>query len=136
MIETAHLTLNVFYAESEVVGNLKTKIASNLSTLSGEYECRDIEFQGLGMFRNSVVWATPIKGTDFLHRLYDLMEHVLLDNKCTSILPSFIPHVTLFKSDEVDMNISAKDLGILQKYFDCYNHLKCFQKCMKIISLG
>ena len=115
MKETAHLTLNVFYAESEVVVNLKTKIASNLSTLSGKFQSQDIEFQGLGMFRNSVVWAAPVKGNDILHMLYDLMEHVLLDNGCTSILPSFIPHVTLFKSDEaVGMNISPKDLGILQ----------------------
>ena len=126
----------MFYAESEVVGNLKTKIASNLSNLSGKFECQDIAFQGLGMFRNSVVWAAPVKGNDFLHMLYDLMEYVLLDNRCTSILPSFIPHVTLFKSDDVSMNISPKDLGILQKGFSCSIKLNYFfQKFLKIISL-
>ena len=41
-VETAHLTLNVFYAESEVIGSLKTQIASNISTLQGKYEVQEI----------------------------------------------------------------------------------------------
>ena len=102
----------MFYAESEVIGSLKTQIGSNISTLQGKFEVQEIEFQGLGMFRNSVLWAAPVKGMEFLYSLYDLMENVLAENKCTSILPSFIPHVTLFKSNEVDMKISTDDIGI------------------------
>ena len=101
----------MFYAESEVVSSLKTQIASNISTLQGKFDIQDIEFQGLGKFRNSVMWAAHVSGTEFLQNLYDLMENVLLENKCKSILPSFIPHVSLFKSNEVDMTISSRDLG-------------------------
>lgn len=102
----------MFYAESKVVSSLKTQLASNISTLQGKFDIQDLEFQGLGMFRNSVVWAAPVNGTEFLQSIYDLVENVLLENKCKSILPSFIPHVTLFKSNEVDMKISSRDIGI------------------------
>ena len=50
----------MFHAESEVVSSLKTQIASNISTLQGKFDIQDLEFQGLGMFRNSVVWAAPL----------------------------------------------------------------------------
>ena len=50
----------MFHAESEVVSSLKTEIASNISTLQGKFDIQDLEFQGLGMFRNSVVWAAPL----------------------------------------------------------------------------
>ena len=63
------------------------------------------------MFRNSVVWAAAVKETEFLFRLYDFLELILLKNNCVSILPSFIPHVTLLNSNEIDMKISLKDLG-------------------------
>ena len=137
-VETAHLTLNVFYADSEVITSLKTQIASSISTLQGKIEVQEIEFQGLGMFRNSVLWAAPVKGTEFLHRLYDLMENVLAENKCKSILPSFIPHVTLFKSNEVDMKISTDDIGIHKMFGIFLKYLfisKHFQKCFKILRM-
>ena len=106
----------MFYAESEDIGSLKTQLASSFSTLPENFEAQDIEFKGLGMFRNSVVWAAPVKGTEFLHRLYNLIENVLLENQCISILPSFIPHVTLFKSNEVDMKIQPKEIGTFRSY--------------------
>ena len=102
----------MFYADSNVIESLKQQITTNLETLLSQVEVpEEFEFQGLGMFRNSVVWAAPVKETEFLFRLYDFLELILLKNNCVSILPSFIPHVTLLNSNEIDMKISLKDLG-------------------------
>ena len=117
-LDTAHITLNVFHADNNQVDNLKQLIQKELDKYRDSLNPPDqFEVQGLGMFGQTVLWAAPTGGQDFLHKIHDIFQNLLMEHNFYTKTHSYNPHVTLFQSRGTKMNIEKEDLGRVDRFW-------------------
>ena len=117
-LDTAHITLNVFHADNNQVDNLKQLIQKELDKYRDSLNPPDqFEVQGLGMFGQTVMWAAPTRGQDFLHKIHDIFQNLLMEHNFYTKTHSYNPHVTLFQSRGTKMNIEKEDLGRVDRFW-------------------
>ena len=65
-----------------------------------EEDKKSVTFKGLDMFGRTVLFAKPDKGTEFLHELHKITREAFENAGIKSSgFPTYVPHITLFKSN-------------------------------------
>ena len=102
-LETAHVGIGVFRVEDERLEEVKTILRDVFEKYRAEQEeddKRSVTFKGLDMFGESVLFAKPDRGTEFIRKLHKISNDALKKAEIKMFeFENFNPHITLFKSN-------------------------------------
>ena len=99
--EKAHLGLVVFNVPEDRLEEAKKVLREALEANQEELKDKEkISFEGLSIFGSTVLWARPVNGVDFLHKLNRILRNALEKNSfVVTDNKTYIPHVTLFNAN-------------------------------------
>ena len=116
-LETAHVGIDVFRVENDRLEEVKTilrDVFDEYKAGQAEDDKRSVTFKGLGMFGETVLFAKPDKGTELLRELHKISREALEKAGIEiSGFPDYVPHITLFKSNNHQKEISRECMGVM-----------------------